>query len=76
MEIKSCIGIDRRKTSEQFKKQVDLEYRELLKRLSKKTRDLSKLSQEYQQITGRDYFQSEVGKQVKARFLELRGEKE
>ena|SRR5215212_972112 len=70
------LGLTEEKLAEQFKKQVDLEYRELLKRLSKKTRDLSKLSQEYQQITGRDYFQSEVGKQVKARFLELRGEKE
>lgn len=61
---------------EQFKKQVDLEYKDLLKRLSRKNQDLSKLAQDYQQIIGRDYFQSELGKQVKEKLLGLRGEKE
>lgn len=59
---------------EQFKNQVDHEYKALLKRLEFENRDLSKLSQGYQQISGKDYFQSEVGKQVKDRLLALRGE--
>jgi uncharacterized protein Usg len=58
----------------QFKKQVDFEYKELLKKLSRKNRDLSRLSQEYQQIVAKDYFRSEVGLQVKQKLLELRGE--
>jgi hypothetical protein len=61
---------------EQFKEQVDREYKELLKKLGKKNPDLSKLSQEYQQITSRDYFRSEVGKKVREKLLELRGERE
>src|SRR5215212_7802212 len=48
---------------DRFRKQVDLEYRGLLKRLGQKNRDLAKLSQEYQQVIGRDYFQSDLGKQ-------------
>jgi uncharacterized protein Usg len=59
---------------EQFQKQVDHEYKALLKRLEYKNRDLPKLSQEYQQISGKDYFQSALGRQVKERLLELRGE--
>jgi uncharacterized protein Usg len=70
------MGLTEEALIEQFKKQVDFEYKGLLKRLSQKNRDLSKLSQEYQQVIGRDYFQSELGKQVKERFLALRGEKE
>jgi len=59
---------------EQFNKQVEREYRALLKRLGSKNRDLSKLSQEYQQIRGKDYFRSELGRQVKEKLLVLRGE--
>ena len=70
------MGLAEEALIEQFKKQVDFEYKGLLKRLSQKNRDLSKLSQEYQQVIGRDYFQSDLGKQVKERFLALRGEKE
>jgi uncharacterized protein Usg len=70
------MGLTEEALIEQFKKQVDFEYKGLLKRLSQKNRDLSKLSQEYQQVIGRDYFQSDLGKQVKERFLALRGEKE
>jgi hypothetical protein len=61
---------------EQFKKQVDGEFKELLKKLGKKNPDLAKLSQEYQHLIGKDYFRSEVGKNVKEKLLELRGERE
>lgn len=70
------LGLTEEELIDQFRKQVDLEYKSLLKRLGQKNRDLSKLSQEYQQVMGRDYFQSDLGKQVKERLLALRGEKE
>jgi len=59
---------------EQFQKQVDREYKALLKRLEHKNRDLRKISQKYQQISGNDYFQSVLGRQVKEKLLALRGE--
>ena len=59
----------------EFTEQVDKEYAVLLKKLSKKNPDISELSRQYQQITGKDYFHSEVGKQVKEKLLERRGEK-
>ena len=60
----------------QFTKQVDQEYTELLKKLSRKHADPSRLSQEYQQIVGKDYFRTELGNQVKQKLLDVRGEKE
>lgn len=70
------LGLTEEALIEQFHKQVNQEYKGVLKRLNQKNRDVSRLSQEYQQIIGRDYFQSDVGKQVKERLLALRGEKE
>ncbi|MGE5378155.1 MAG: Chromate resistance protein ChrB [Bacteroidota bacterium] len=58
-----------------FTKETDQEYTELLKKLGSKNADFAKLSQEYQQIIGKDYFRTELGKQVRAKLLELRGEK-
>lgn len=70
------LGFEEDELDNQFKKQVDGEYKQLLKKLGLKHRDVSKLSQEYQQVIGRDYFQSELGKQVREKLLALRGEKE
>jgi hypothetical protein len=67
------LGLTEEALVDQFKKQVDLEFRELLKKLRRKNPDVGKLSQDYQQIMGKDYFQSELGQQVKAKLLELRG---
>jgi SNF2 family DNA or RNA helicase len=67
-------GPQRKNLIKQFKEQVDLEYKGLLKKLVKKNPDLSKLSQAYQQIVGKDYFHSETGKQVREKLLALRGE--
>ena len=58
---------------EKFRQQVDSEYKALMKLLDRKQHDLSKISQEYQQVITRDYFQSEMGRQVKERLLALRG---
>src|SRR5215212_2067316 len=59
------LGMQEEELIEQFTKQIHQEYKDLLKKLGKKHPDLSKLSQEYQQIVGKDYFVSEIGKQVK-----------
>jgi len=67
------LGLSEEALIEEFKKLVDQEYKELLKKLSRMNRDLSKLSQEYQQIDGKDYFRSEVGRRVKEKLLVLRG---
>jgi hypothetical protein len=67
------LGVSEDALTEQFQKQVDQEYKALLKKLEYKNRDLPKLSQEYQQVSSKDYFQSEMGKQVKERLLALRG---
>jgi DNA-binding transcriptional regulator PaaX len=58
----------------QFMEQVDSSYKELLKKVNKKNPDLSALSREYQQIAGRDYFNSEIGKQVREKLLSLKGD--
>jgi len=70
------LGFPEHRLIAQFNAQVNKEYKELLKKLGKKNPDLPSLSHEYQQILLRDYFRSEIGKQVKERFLVLRGEKE
>jgi DNA-binding transcriptional regulator PaaX len=57
----------------QFVEQVAVSYRELMKKIGKKNPNLSELSREYQQIAERDYFDSELGRQVREKFLSLRG---
>jgi len=68
------LGLQDEELIDQFKKQVDGEFKGLLKKLGTKNPDLVRLSQEYQQILGKDYFRSELGQQVKAKLLALRGE--
>jgi hypothetical protein len=58
---------------EKFRQQVDSDYKVLLKQLDRKQPDISRVSQEYQQIMTRDYFRSGMGRQVKERLLALRG---
>ena len=68
------LGLSEQALIEQFNTHVNHEYKELLKKLGRKNADLSKLAQEYQQVAGKDYFRSEVGKQVKEKLLALRGD--
>ena len=68
------LGLREDELIDQFKKQVDSEFKGLLKKLNTKNPDLAKLSQEYQQIIGKDYFHLDLGQQVRAKLLELRGE--
>ena len=68
------LGIKEEALIQQFKEQVDLEYKGLLKSLVKKNPDVSKLSQAYQQIVEKDYFHSKLGREVREKLLAMRGE--
>lgn len=67
------LGESEESLTHQFVEQVDVSYRELMKKVGKKNQNLSELSREYQQIADRDYFDSELGRQVREKFLSLRG---
>jgi len=58
---------------QQFGEQVDSLYSEMLIELKKKNADLAALAKRYQQAQRQDYFQSELGKQVRQLLLERRG---
>lgn len=68
------LGIQEDVLVEQFVGQVDSEYAELLKKLNRKNLDLAELSQQYQQIQGKDYFGSDLGRQVREKLMALKGE--
>jgi DNA-binding transcriptional regulator PaaX len=57
----------------QFNKQIENAYKKLLTKITKKQSDLAALSREYQQLASRDYFNAELGKQVREKLLSLRG---
>jgi hypothetical protein len=58
---------------QQFREQADQAYGEILKHLGKRNPDLEALSRQYQQAHQKDYFQSQVGEQVRAALLSKRG---
>lgn len=58
---------------QQFQTRVDTAYQEILTELEQVPVDLIALSRRYRQIQAQDYFQSEVGQQVRARLFEVRG---
>jgi len=60
---------------EKFKKQVDDVYSKLLKGIDKPGVDLQEVSQQYQQAASQDFFNSELGKQVREKLTSKRGEK-
>ncbi len=60
----------------QFQKQVDALFEKILRALKKKNPDLAALSRAYQHAKLQDYFQSELGEQVRQGLLEKRGQGE
>lgn len=58
----------------QFTSSVDKEYNEIMEGLKRNDTDLQVLSAQYQQVKGKDYFQSEVGKQVYLALISTREE--
>jgi hypothetical protein len=57
----------------QFESQVAEPYRSILTALNERQPDLPALSQQYQQTAARDYFQSQLGRKVKAALLAAAG---
>jgi hypothetical protein len=57
----------------QFVEPVEAEYREILAALGERDPDLSGLSKRFQKAQARDYFASELGKEVRGRLLKARG---
>ena len=55
-----------------FSSQVDQAYLELLAKMEQPDADSGKVSQLYQQIRQRDYFQTALGQQVRERLLVIR----
>jgi hypothetical protein len=58
----------------QFLAQVDESYKVLLEQLQQPGQDLEQISRQYQQTRNHDYFDSELGEQVREKLLALRGE--
>jgi len=57
---------------EQFREQVNVSYRNILEELEKEDADLVAISKNYQQVKRQDYFQSELGNQVRETLLKRR----
>ncbi len=66
------LGMQEESLVQRFAAQVDEEYAQLMKQLKRKRPALAEVSRQYQQVQAKDYFGSELGKQVRARLLELR----
>jgi len=58
---------------QQFLARVDTAYQEILADMERENVDLGTLSRRYQQVRAQDYFQSDLGKQVRARLMKARG---
>jgi hypothetical protein len=67
------LGIPEEALAGRFVKQVDQNYRLLLRKLGGKNPDLPALSRAYQQIAAQDHFHSRLGDQVREKLLALRG---
>lgn len=58
---------------QQFQARVNASYQEILLELQQEHTDLIALSRKYQQVRTQDYFQSELGKQVRMQLMNARG---
>ena len=58
---------------QQFVDPVEAEYHEILAALKKKNRDLSTLSQRFQEAQSRDYFKSDLGQKTRDKLLSFSG---
>lgn len=58
----------------QFMAEVESAYREILSALEQPEADAASLAQRYQQIKASDYFNSELGEQVREALIRARGE--
>ncbi len=58
---------------EQFNNAIDQTYREILREIKMKNADLAALSRRYQQARAKDYFDSEIGRQVRESLIAAKG---
>ena len=58
---------------QQFLAKVETSYHEILAALEREDADLVALSRKYRQVQAQDYFQSALGKQVRATLMKARG---
>lgn len=72
-EAEHLYATDPESLRRQFLEPVEAEYRRILAALRKKDRDLTLLSKQYQDTHARDYFESEVGRQVREKLLAAGG---
>ena len=56
----------------QFEEPVEAAYRDILKGLTRKSRDLAALAKRYQQTQAQDFFQHKLGQQVRDKLLTAR----
>jgi DNA-binding transcriptional regulator PaaX len=61
--------------TQQFNKQVDKVYSDLLKKLAKPKADLQEISAQYQQTAARDFFHSKLGLLVREKLTSRHGDK-
>lgn len=69
------LGQNDESLTQQFNKQVDVVYSDLLKKLEKPKADLQEISRQYQQVAAQDFFHSKLGLQVREKLTSRRGEK-
>ncbi len=65
------LGLPEATLIRQFQAQVDKEYAALLKKMDRKSANLAEVSRLYQQVAREDYFQSELGQEVRRRLMAL-----
>lgn len=58
---------------QQFATPVERAYRKILTELKRKNRDLAALSKRFQSVHAQDYFQTELGQQVREKLLAAQG---
>lgn len=74
-ESQLTLGIDEEKLVAQFTTAVESQYREILRGLKAKNRDLTALSRQYQQAKTQDYFNSDLGQRVREALAANGGKK-
>jgi hypothetical protein len=71
----SLLQIQEETIVQQFEKEVDTVYMDLLKRLEKPKANLQEISREYQQAASQDFFHSKLGLRVREKLTSKFGEK-
>lgn len=71
-EAQLLVGGEQANLVGQFQEQVEAVYRDILAKLESSDADLTVLARDYQQAKARDYFESELGTQVRDRLIAAR----